>query len=117
MLLVPCPICGPRPELEFTYAGEAHIARPTDPSTLDEHGWAGFLYGRTNPKGEHAERWRHTHGCGRFFNALRNTHTDVFLTSYLAGVSRPAGVPHNTPTTESLDAPAMRSETEQWGPA
>lgn len=113
MLLVPCPICGPRPELEFTYAGEAHIARPADPAALDDHDWGEFLYARTNPRGEHAERWRHTHGCGRFFNALRDTHTDRFLTSYLAGASRP----QPTLTAESLDAPAMRSDPEQWGPA
>ncbi len=31
---------------------------------------------RDNTKGVHAERWRHTHGCGRFFNALRDTTTD-----------------------------------------
>ena len=31
MLLIQCPYCGPRPELEFAYAGQAHIARPADP--------------------------------------------------------------------------------------
>ena len=113
MLLIPCPICGVRPEAEFTYAGEAHIARPADPAALDDHAWGEFLYARTNPKGDHAERWRHTHGCGRFFNALRNTHTDRFAASTLPGAARP----HGTPTTESQDAPAMRSDTEQWGQA
>jgi sarcosine oxidase subunit delta len=33
----------------------------------------------------HAERWRHTHGCGRFFNALRDTTTDHFLATYKVG--------------------------------
>lgn len=115
MLLIPCPICGERPEAEFTYAGEAHIVRPADPSAHDDEAWGGFLYARTNPKGEHAERWRHTHGCGRFFNALRNTHTDRFTTTYLAGAARPAQ--GGGATTESLDAPAMRTATEQWGQA
>ena len=35
MLLIHCPYCGPRPELEFGYAGQAHVARPADPSTVD----------------------------------------------------------------------------------
>jgi len=89
MLLIPCPICGSRPEAEFTYAGEAHIARPPDPAALDDAAWTAFLHSRTNPKGEHAERWRHTHGCGRFFNAVRNTVTDRFVTTYPAGSKRP----------------------------
>ena len=38
----------------------------------------------------HAERWRHTHGCGRFFNALRDTTTDFFLATYQVGEPRPA---------------------------
>jgi sarcosine oxidase subunit delta len=38
----------------------------------------------------HAERWRHLHGCGRFFNALRNTVTDKFVTTYKVGEPRPA---------------------------
>ena len=33
MLLIDCPYCGmARPEIEFAYGGEAHIARPADPS-------------------------------------------------------------------------------------
>ena len=75
MLLINCPFCGERPELEFRYGGEAHIARPFDPSALDDEAWGQFLYARTNPRGLHAERWRHVHGCGRFFNALRDTTT------------------------------------------
>ena len=31
MLLITCPYCGPRPEIEFRCGGEAHIARPADP--------------------------------------------------------------------------------------
>ena len=30
MLLIPCPWCGPRAEVEFTCGGEAHIERPVD---------------------------------------------------------------------------------------
>jgi sarcosine oxidase subunit delta len=78
-----------RPEIEFRYGGEAHIARPSNPSALSDAEWAEFLYLRTNPKGLHAERWRHIHGCGRFFNALRDTISDKFLITYRAGEARP----------------------------
>lgn len=90
MLLITCPYCGERPELEFRYAGEAHIARPLDPSQLDDAQWAEFLYVRSNPRGVHAERWRHIHGCGRFFNAIRHTVSDAFIATYKVGEPRPA---------------------------
>lgn len=89
MLLIDCPFCGPRPELEFRYGGEAHIARPADPSALDDDAWSDYLYMRSNPKGLHAERWRHLHGCGRFFNALRDTRSDAFVTTYRSGEPKP----------------------------
>ncbi|MHC5653809.1 sarcosine oxidase subunit delta [Stappia sp.] len=90
MLLIPCPYCGvDRPEIEFHCAGEAHVARPGDPSALTDEQWAEFLYMRSNPKGLHAERWRHLHGCGRFFNAVRDTVSDRFLAIYKAGEPRP----------------------------
>ncbi|MCW3836955.1 sarcosine oxidase subunit delta [Sphingomonas canadensis] len=89
MLLIPCPHCGPRPEIEFAYGGEAHVARPEDPSALDDDAWAAFLYERQNPKGVHAERWRHVHGCARYFNLLRETAGDRILAAYPAGQPRP----------------------------
>ena len=46
MLLIPCPWCGPRPENEFRYGGEAHVVRPADPAALDDAAWAEFLYMR-----------------------------------------------------------------------
>jgi sarcosine oxidase, subunit delta len=89
MLLIPCPYCGERPELEFRYGGQAHIARPENPAALSEEDWAGFLYARDNEKGVHAERWRHIHGCARFFNVVRDTTTDRILGSYKAGETPP----------------------------
>ena len=89
MLIINCPWCGNRPEIEFRYGGEAHIARPADPSSLTDQEWADFLYSRTNPKGLHAERWRHTNGCGRFFNAVRDTVSDFFTVTYKPGEPRP----------------------------
>ena len=47
------------------------------------------LFIRSNPKGVHFERWRHVNGCGRFFNAVRETVGDKFLSTYKAGEPRP----------------------------
>lgn len=95
MLLIACPYCGNRPEIEFTYGGQAHLVRPVHPSELDDQTWTAFLYMRTNTKGVYAERWRHAHGCGRFFNALRDTTTDHFSATYKTGAAQP------TPGTDS----------------
>ncbi len=90
MLLIHCPYCDmDRPELEFRYGGEAHVARPADLDAMDDATLAEFLYMRTNPKGRHVERWRHTAGCGRFFNAVRDTVTDKIEITYKAGEPRP----------------------------
>lgn len=90
MLLIHCPYCNETlPEPEFAYAGQAHVVRPELPSAASDAEWEEFLFIRANPKGVHAERWRHIHGCGRFFNALRDTVTDKFLTTYPAGTPRP----------------------------
>lgn len=85
MLLIPCPYCGDRPEIEFSYGGQAHIARPPVPAALDDEQWGSFLYGRDNIRGPHRERWHHSHGCARFFNILRDTRTDLILASYRVG--------------------------------
>jgi sarcosine oxidase subunit delta len=91
VLLIRCPYCeAERPEAEFTYAGEAHIARPADPSVLTDEEWKNHLFIRSNPRGTHFERWRHVHGCGRFFNAVRDTVSDKFFMTYKAGLPRPS---------------------------
>lgn len=90
MLLIHCPYCDETlPEVEFAYAGQAHVIRPANPSALSDAEWEEFLFIRDNPKGPHYERWRHVHGCGRFFNAVRDTVSDRFLTTYKAGAPRP----------------------------
>ena len=35
------------------------------------------------------ERWRHVHGCGRFFNAARHSVSDKFICTYKAGEPKP----------------------------
>ena len=89
MLIIHCPYCGPRPELEFVHGGQAHVRRPTDPAQATDDDWLQYLYMRDNTRGVFAERWRHARGCGRFFNALRDTTTDQFLASYRVGEQPP----------------------------
>lgn len=91
MLLIHCPYCeAERPELEFANAGEAHLVRPRDMSGMSDEEFSLYFFHRDNPKGVNLERWRHAHGCGRFFNAVRNTVTDKFLRTYKAGEPRPS---------------------------
>jgi sarcosine oxidase, subunit delta len=90
MLLIRCPYCEQdRPELEFRNMGEAHIARPAFSAEPTDEQWEGFLYVRSNTKGLIAERWRHIHGCARFFNAVRHTVTDKFVMTYKQGEPKP----------------------------
>ena len=90
MLLIHCPYCEEeRPELEFRNAGEAHIARPSNIAAESDEDFEKFFFIRSNPKGIIFERWRHTHGCARFFNAARDTVTDKFVTTYKAGEPKP----------------------------
>jgi sarcosine oxidase, subunit delta len=98
MLLIKCPYCGERPEIEFSYGGQAHLVRAANPAEVSDQDWAEYLYMRRNRKGVHAERWRHLNGCGRFFNALRDTTSDQFLATYLVGESPPTiAVPTSGP--------------------
>jgi sarcosine oxidase, subunit delta len=110
VLLIVCPYCGKRPEIEFTYGGQAHLVRPAQPSQLDDQAWAEFLYMRSNTKGVYAERWRHARGCGRFFNALRDTTSDHFLAFYKTGEPRPA-----TPATHATHADRATPATPATG--
>ena len=66
-------------------------ARPTPRRCADDQ-WAEFLYLRTNPKGRHVERWRHVHGCARFFNCVRDTVTDKIEDTYRSGEPGPGRV-------------------------
>jgi sarcosine oxidase subunit delta len=106
MLVIVCPYCGKRPEIEFSYAGQAHLVRPAQPADLDDQAWADFLYMRNNTKGLYAERWRHSHGCGRFFNALRDTTTDHFTATYRVGEPRPDAGPAATREPAAGSEPA-----------
>lgn len=75
MLLIPCPWCGERAEIEFSYGGEADIRRPTDSQALSDAAWADYLFMRRNPLGPLREQWVHAHGCRRWFVIERDTQT------------------------------------------
>ena len=73
MLLIECPYCGARPEIEFRCGGDAHVERPGPHDQVSGKQWAEYLYYRDNPKGLHRERWVHQHGCRQWFNLVRDT--------------------------------------------
>jgi sarcosine oxidase subunit delta len=91
MLLIECPWCGRRDESEFSYAGEAHIARPLETEKLNDEAWADYLFMRKNPKGLHREQWLHAAGCRRYFNVERDTATYQISGSYKIGEMPPSG--------------------------
>lgn len=94
MLLIHCPYCEEdRPELEFHGAGQAHIIRPANISDVSDTDFEKYLFIRANEKGVVHERWRHIHGCARFFNAVRDSVSDQFIATYKAGEAAPKATP------------------------
>ena len=89
MLLIDCPVCGPRDETEFRYGGQAHVAYPDDPAALSDAEWAAYVFVRDSPKGWFRERWVHTAGCRTWFNAIRHTVTYEFAATYPVGAPPP----------------------------
>ena len=87
MLRILCPYCGVRDETEFAFGGPSHITRP-NPDT-DDATWTSYLFDRKNPAGKHLERWQHLYGCGRWFNAVRDTRTHEILQTYPMGLPAP----------------------------
>lgn len=74
MFVIRCPhCCETREEEEFSYGGEAFIARPETPETQSDESWGDYLFMRKNPKGWHWEMWGHSTGCRKFFVVKRNT--------------------------------------------
>lgn len=105
MLLLECPYCGPRAEIEFRYGGESHIQRPGPHTEVSDAEWADYLYLRKNAKGEHRERWLHASGCRRWFNVARETVTHEVLAVYK--MTDPCPLPDDTgaPVGDPATAP------------
>ena len=89
MFTIRCPYCGERDQSEFSNGGEAHVARPKDPEQISDREWSEYVFIRANPKGIYYERWVHTHGCKKWFNAVRNTSTHEILKVYKMGEAPP----------------------------
>ena len=88
MLILHCPYCGVMAdETELSAGGEAHLKRFGPGATDDE--LEGYLFVRKNPKGVHFERWRHVHGCGKWFLAARSTTTLEVFGTYPAQTAEP----------------------------
>ena len=82
MLIIDCPYCGPRDQSEFSNGGEAHVKRPDGSAEIGDREWGEYVFIRANPKGIFYERWVHSHGCRKWFNAVRDTSTDTILKVY-----------------------------------
>jgi heterotetrameric sarcosine oxidase delta subunit len=79
MLLIPCPWCGPRNQIEFVYGGDATVRRPSPEASADT--WFDYVYVRDNPCGPHDELWQHVAGCRRWLVVTRDTRTHDILAS------------------------------------
>ncbi|MFD7991373.1 sarcosine oxidase subunit alpha family protein [Streptomyces mexicanus] len=117
MLLISCPWCGPRDEAEFHYGGQAHVPYPEDPAALTDEEWARYLFFRDNPKGPFAERWSHTAGCRKWFNALRNTATNEILAIYKPDEPRPQTPEAHTVTSQPRPLSSRPSPARAARPA
>ena len=83
MLLITCPYCGERPQIEYTYGGDATVKRP-DPGEVDSKAWLDHIYLRDNPRGPHLEWWQHTGGCRAWIKVRRDTLTHEVLGTFRA---------------------------------
>ena len=90
MLVIDCPYCGPRDQSEFSNGGEAHVKRPDGSAEIGDREWGEYVFIRANPKGIFYERWVHSHGCRKWFNAVRNTSTDEILAIYKLNENPPS---------------------------
>jgi sarcosine oxidase subunit delta len=91
MLLITCPHCGPRAELEFRWGGDAHVTRPE--TSCDDATWAAYLFHRRNLKGPSLERWVHAFGCRQWFNLARDSLTHEITATYPMGEPAPEASP------------------------
>lgn len=78
MLLIPCPWCGLRAEIEFRCAGQVKPSR-NDVLDRDEQAWLEYLYQADNLRGVLEEYWCHEKGCGEWFRLKRHTVTHKFI--------------------------------------
>ncbi len=70
---IDCPFCGARDQSEFSYLGDATVARPGAAEPLEKH--VGYAYLRNNPAGAHSELWFHGYGCRSWLRVARDVRT------------------------------------------
>ncbi|MCU0830724.1 MAG: sarcosine oxidase subunit delta [Rhizobiaceae bacterium] len=80
---IPCPFCGLRDGVEFSYQGDANRTRP-DPVSVDQTVWNDHVFNRVNTRGVHREFWLHNHGCRAHLVVERNTVTHEIVSVALA---------------------------------
>jgi len=106
MLTLECPCCGViADETELQPGGEAHLKR-FGPGSSDND-FDGYMFARRNPRGVHFERWRHAHGCGKWFLAARCTATLEVFGTYPAQTAAP-------PAELQAKIRARRPDWEGW---
>ena len=76
-----------RNRIPLRRAGACRV--PDDPYGLTDEQWAHYVFFRANTKGKFAERWVHSAGCRRWFNAVRDTATYRFQDVYRMGEQKP----------------------------
>lgn len=78
---IPCPYCGERDAREFSYLGDASVARP---ATDDAAAYHGYVNLRDNKAGMHREFWYHALGCRSWLVVTRDTRTHRIDSAELA---------------------------------
>jgi sarcosine oxidase subunit delta len=70
---LPCPHCGPRDEVEFSFRGDATLRRPAAEAGPDA--FHDYVYARRNPRGWVVEWFQHSAGCRAWLQVLRHNVT------------------------------------------
>ena len=72
------------------------------------------VYARPTRRGGIAERWRHVHGCGRFFNCVRDTVTDRIAATYKPGETAAADDRRRSGTRDTAAASIATQPTRAF---
>ena len=83
------PLVRSRAEIEFAYGGEGGVVRPVRLGTDGAMKNGVTMSSCAATPGLHHERWRHASGCGRWFNALRDTVTYRIHATWKVGEPMP----------------------------
>ena len=89
---IPCPYCGSRYAVEFSYFGDATLRRPEagNDAAADTTAMFDYVYLRDNPAGPHRDLWYHGSGCRSWLVVTRDTSSHEILgVVYAAKESQP----------------------------